>query len=113
MTKSLAATCENGVVKVDGKTVSEAVILSEGVGSSEGVLYIDKLGCFYVASNATDLKNAIEKTVTAINKIGTILTSIGAGMTGATTAPPPTLPADIIELTTTATELTTLKGQLK
>jgi hypothetical protein len=113
MTKALAATCENGVVKIGGVEIPEAVILSEGVGESSGVCYIDKGQVFYVASNATDLKTTIEKLVDVITKVGNIATAIGAGMTGPTTAPPPTLAADVIALNAVGTELNTLKGQLK
>jgi hypothetical protein len=49
----------------------------------------------------------------AITKIATIFTSIGAGMTGPTTAPPGTLVTDVVELNTMVTEINTLKGQLK
>ena len=113
MTKSLAATCENGVVKVAGKTVSGAVILSEGVGASTGVAYFDKDQIFYVASNASDLKTTIEKLIDVLTQVGSTLTSIGAGMTGPTTAPPPTLATDVAALNTIKAALNTLKGQLK
>lgn len=113
MSKILDATCEAGVVTCEGVPVPETEILSEGVGSSAGLLLMQGEKKTYVASNATDLKTAIEKTVEAINKVGSILTAIGAGMTGPTTAPPGTLAADVLELTALATELETLKGQLK
>lgn len=113
MSKILEATCEGGVVTSEGVAVPGAEILSEGVGESQGLLLMQGDKKTYMASNATDLKTTIEKVVEAINKVGTILTAIGAGMTGPTTAPPGTLATDVLELTQLATELETLKGNLK
>lgn len=113
MTKMLVGTCQAGAVKVDGDLVTEAVILSKGIGASSGALFIDGEKVFYIPNNSADLETTLTKVIAAINKIATTLTSIGAGMTGPTTAPPPTLVADVLELTTLSTELSTLKGALK
>lgn len=113
MTKALNATCLNGVVKVGTLVIDGAEIFSDGVGNSEGVLFIDNGKFYYFPSTTSDLKTTIEKLISALNKIGTTLTSIGAGMTGATTSPPPTLAADVLFLTGIATDLTTLKETLK
>lgn len=113
MSKALEATCEGGVVTCEGVPVPDVTVLSEGVGESEGLLVLEGLKKTYLASNATDLKTTIEKLVSAVDKIGLTLTAIGAGMTGPTTAPPPTLAADVAELTAITVELTTLKGALK
>lgn len=113
MSKILEATCEAGVVTSEGAAVPGASILSEGIGESQGLLLMQGDKKTYVTSSAADLKTAIEKVVEAINKIGTVLTAIGAGMTGPTTAPPGTLATDVSELVALATELETLKGNLK
>jgi len=112
MSKTLNANCAAGVVTFDGSPV-EAEILSEGVGESEGALILDKDKAFYIASNATDLKTTLEKISDALTQIGTTLTSIGAGMTGPTTTPPPTLATDVLQINLIVTELTALKGALK
>lgn len=113
MSKVLSASCSQGKVTAEGIVVTTAEILSEGVGSSEGVLILEEDKQTYVAKTSPDLKTTIEKTVAALNKVASILTAIGAGMTGPTTAPPPTLATDVTELIATATELETLKGMLK
>jgi hypothetical protein len=127
MNKILDATCEAGIVKVGPISVPDAVILSEGVGASTGILLIEEEESRYVANTTPDLKSAIESTIDALDKIAsslqtiaTTLTSIGANMTGPTTAPPPTLAADVITIATNVTAinlektaLTTLKGMLK
>lgn len=113
MSNMLNATCEGDKVTAGGFEVKEVTILSEGKGASSGFMIMDHEKFFYVTSNASDLKTTIEKLVSSLNKIGTILTAIGSGMTGPTTAPPPTLPADVAEITSLATELETLKGELK
>lgn len=126
MSKIVEATCESGVVKVMGLTISDAVIYSKGVANSTGVLIIDGAQSFYLASSALDLETTLTKLITALDKtsmafikVGTTLTAIGAGMTGPTTAPPPTLVSDVLDINakatdiaTAKTELTTLKGGL-
>jgi hypothetical protein len=112
VSKTLNASCAAGVVTVEGKPI-EAEILSEGVGSSEGAIILDKEKAFYIASNATDLKTTLEKISDALTKVGETLTAIGAGMTGPTTAPPPTLAANVTEINLIVVELTTLKDALK
>lgn len=97
----------------DGVSVDAAQILSKGQGESQGVLLIDGEKAFYLTSNATDLETTIEKLNSSLNKLVSILTAIGAGMTGPTTAPPPTLATDLAEITALVSELTTLKGNLK
>lgn len=102
-----------GQVTVNGLTVPGAKIISLGKGESSGCLLIFGDKAFYLTSNATDLESTITKLTESINKIATILTSIGAGMTGPTTAPPGTLATDVLELTMIATELNQLKEVLK
>lgn len=126
--KMLEATCdEAGIVKVGEIIVTDADILSEGKQASEGILLIEQDKAKYLTSSATDIESTIEKTVAviddltnAINQIVSILTNIGAGMTGVTTAPPPTLSTDLSQLSEKVTtlnetkdDLNTLKGALK
>jgi hypothetical protein len=128
MSKILNASCDAaGVVKVEGITVPEAVVMSAGKQSSTGLVIIDKKNVKYLTLNTTDLETLIDKTSSAlddisaaINKIALTLTSIGAGMTGPTTAPPGTLVADVLEIAgkvaeinAVKIELDTLKGALK
>lgn len=114
MSKILSATCDaNGKVSVAGKEVPDALVLSLGKQSSEGALLLDELLKIYVTSSATDIKTVIEKLSALITQISTTLTSIGAGMTGPTTAPPPTLASDVAMLTSIKVELDTLKESLK
>ncbi len=113
MTKAVAATCLNGVVKIGTLEVPEAVILSAGVGSSSGICFFDKDKIYYVTSVSSDLETTLAKVIDALTQLASTLTSIGAGMTGITTAPPPTLATDVAALNTIKAALTTLKGQLK
>ena len=112
MAKVLDATCENEVVTIEGRSV-EATILSEGVGESTGSAVLDGEKVFYIAKTSPDLKLTLEKSFEALNKISDILISIGAGMTGPTTAPPPTLAADVLEVQNLAIELQTLSEGLR
>lgn len=120
MSKILDATCSaTGVVTAEGSTVESAEVLSEGNQASSGLLLMEGNKARYLTSSATDIKETIEKLIQvlddlgpALTQIATTLTSIGAGMTGPTTAPPPTLPADVIELTSKVTSLTATKAEL-
>lgn len=114
MSKILTATCDaNSKVTADGVEVVGAIILSQGKQASQGVAVMDGDKVWYLTSNASDIKTTIEKVSSALTKIGNILTSIGAGMTGPTTAPPPTLATDVLEITTTVNELAQMKEALK
>ena len=114
MSKVLAATCNaTGIVSAEGAQVLDAIVLSAGKQSSSGILIIQKDGAWYVCSSATDIKSTIEKTADAITKIANLLTAIGAGMTGPTTAPPPTMATDIVAINAVVTQLNALKEALK
>jgi hypothetical protein len=121
MSKLIEATCQNGVVTADGVPVPAADILSEGVGSSEGVLLLDGEQAKYLAKISPDLKTTLDKLITALEKIasalsaidgvGSLITTCGAGPGSATWIPVAT--ADIAAINTAKSQLQTLKGALK
>lgn len=111
MAKILEAQCALGVVTVGGVPV-ECEILSEGQGASNGILVLDQDRAYYIASSALDLKATLTKVVSALNSITNALTSIGAAMTGPTTAPPPTLGVDLAIVSAASAELEILKELL-
>lgn len=128
MSKILDATCNPaGIVTSESVPVPAATVMSEGKQQSTGIMIMDKDKAWYLTSNATDIKTTIEKVnaalddlTAALTTISNILTAIGAGMTGPTTAPPPTLVTDVAQITTkvssisaTKALLETLKGALK
>lgn len=114
MSKILSATASaDGKVTSDGTEVVGAIILSEGKQASSGMAVMDGDKVWYLTSSATDIKTTIEKAADAITKIATLFTSIGASMTGPTTAPPPTLATDVAAINAVVTELNQLKGALK
>jgi len=114
MSKILEATCNaTGVVSAEGVQVLDAIVLSAGKQSSSGLLFIQKDGAWYLTSSATDIASTLEKTADAITKIANLLTAIGAGMTGPTTAPPPTIATDIVAINAVVTQMNALKEALK
>lgn len=117
MTKILKATAQARVVTFEGQSVA-AEILSEGVGSSEGLLIIERDKAFYIPSSALDIKStleslsgSLEQVSNALTQIATSLTSIGANMTGPTTSPPPTLAADVLLIQQASTAIMAIKTQ--
>lgn len=113
MSKVLAATCAAGVVLIDGLPCPTAEILAEGVGPSTGVVILDEDRAYYLPITSPDLSATLTQVVAALDSIGGILADIGAGMTGDTTAPPPTLAADLTALAAIKTTLDTLSGALR
>lgn len=113
MAKVLDASCQAGTVTAEGVPVQGATVLSEGVGSSTGVLVIEADKKTYIGKTSPDLKSSIETLATALGDIVSALQNIGLAMTGPTTAPPPTLAVDLAKLTSAQSQLNTLKGMLK
>lgn len=121
MSKTLAATCSGSAVKVDGVAVPSAVILSEGVGESTGVVLLDEDKAFYLAKISPDLKTAIERTIegleaakTALTETATVLPIIAApGTTAAATAAAAQITSAVGSMTSAISALNTLKGALK
>lgn len=119
MSKALEASCVAGVVTADGFPVLTAEILSDGTGASDGVLLMDEDKQFYIADTTPDLESTLEKISSHLQTIqGTLttiasaLTAIGAGMTGPTTAPPPTLPTSVASIAADVATLTALQVQV-
>jgi hypothetical protein len=112
MAKILPATCVGGVVKVGALEVPSAVILSEGVASSAGVLVVEEDAAHYLAKTSPDLKTTLEKIASALGQIATALTALDAKPLGTLPAAPSSAAA-IAQITTLQGELTTLKGALK
>lgn len=120
MSRIIATTLVAPNIVMEGTfPIPTAQVLSEGKQASSGVLLMQGEECFYITSNATDIKTTIAKISSiiedlnsALTQIATTLTSIGAGMTGPTTAPPPTLAADVLAITGKVTELTATKVEL-
>lgn len=120
MSKILAAACDAlGNVTIEGFPIPDAVVISEGKQASTGVAAVEKNQVTYIASSATDVKATIEKTVLVIDEVSdslaklvNIITALGAGMTGPTTSPPPSLTADLAEITTNVSDLATVKTAL-
>ncbi len=114
MSKILEASCVAGVVSSEGKPVAGTVILSEGVGSSEGVLILEGGERFYISKTSPDLKTTIEKVASALGQIATALGLIDAKPTGGTGSAPVPLAADaIVAIGVAQTQLTALKEMLK
>ncbi len=120
MSKAIPATCTAGLVTAQGVPVPAAEILSQGVGSSSGVLVLDEDEAFYIAKVTPDLDAALEQViaaltqaVTALNNVATTFTATFATMTGPTTAAPPTGPTGVANISTAATAITAAKTQLQ
>jgi hypothetical protein len=108
MIKVLQATCEGGVVTVEGQEITPDLILSEGVGASSGVLIIDADKSYYVAKTSPDLKSAITSLVAILDQAIVVLTTLDAGM-----VVPGGAAAGIATLTTLKTTFNTTKDNLK
>ena len=114
MSKLLDASASaDGKVTCEGVEVPEAIIISLGKQASTGLLLLDGEKAWYFPSSATDIQSTLDELSKGLEKIALILQAIGAGMTGPTTAPPPTLATDLVALNMIKAEVDTLKGALK
>ncbi len=113
MSRIFDAECLANIVKIEGKPVTPATVLSQGVKSSTGVALMQGDKIHYVTSNATDIKDLISQLTDLIQLVSDTFAAIGTGMTGPTTAPPASLPTSITQLALVKTTLTTMKDNLK
>lgn len=114
MARIFNATCNAlGIVTAEGVQVPDCVVLSEGKQASAGLMFAQGDKFYYLPSSALDIKATLTDVIAALTEISSTLTAIGAGMTGPTTAPPPTLPASVITINSKITTLTALKEALK
>jgi hypothetical protein len=111
--KLLEATCIAGVVKVGALPVLGAEILSEGVGSSSGILLLqDDDGKIYLAKTSGDLKTTLTQLSTALTHVATALTALDAKPIG-TLPPAPAVAANVAAITAAQAALSALKEVLK
>jgi len=108
MSSVLQATCEAGVVTVDGKEITPTLVLSEGVQSSQGVLIIDGDKSYYVAKTSLDLIAMIESLVEIITQVATVATTLDG-----VTVSPGTATAAITQLNLLKTQFEATKDQLR
>jgi hypothetical protein len=114
MSKALEATCEGGVVTAEGVSVDEPEIMSEGEGSSVGVLLQDQEKTWYFAKITPDLKSTLEKISSALGQIASALSSIDAKPTGGSgSAPAPAAAGNISAINTVKAEVDALKDNLR
>lgn len=115
MAEVTEASCSGGNVTLEGSYPEpDAEILSEGVGNSDGLAVISNGKIYYLTSNATDLKETIDKLINSITELTTALTAIDAKPTGGSgSSSTPVAAANVVSLTAISTELTALKEALK
>ncbi len=106
MGKIIEASCESGIVTADENSVAGAVILSEGIAPSDGVLILQDEKQFYVAKTSGDLKDLIQSVCDILTNVVTVLSSHDSGLGSTQTA-------TIALITTAKTALLTKKENLK
>lgn len=85
MSKTLRATCENGVVTAENTTIQEARVLSSGIGASQGVVILDDERADYIPDTTSDLEETIDQTIALAEAAaeGLSATSSAIGVVGA------------------------------
>lgn len=118
MAKVLNASCVGGVVSAEGVSVPNAVILSEGVGASAGVLILDGPRAYYAARTTPDLETTLENLILALDQVKSALDSAASALTTIDNKPAGTLPpspaagADIAGITSAGEEIAAASGDL-
>ncbi len=114
MSKALTANCAAGVVLVGGLPLPGATVLSEGVGPSDGVAILDGASSYYVAKISPDLKTTLDKLISVLTELTTVLPLIDAKPTGGTgSATTPVTVSSVANLTAISVQLTALKETLR
>lgn len=124
MSKILNAKCDaQGNVTFNGYAVKEAVVMSEGKQSSDGLLLLDEKLVRYLTSSASDIKLALEKVSDALAQISSGLQSLDAAsikvVSGGITVPavgsplPPAAASSISAINSIKAEIDNLAGALK
>lgn len=112
--KALAASCAQGKVTCQGVEIAPVTILSEGVGSSTGFLFIDESSAFYVAKTSPDLNTTLEKLIAALNQVVTGLNATSSStVSGIPLSGAAAIAAAATAVQIQVTALETLKGALK
>lgn len=86
MSKVLEATCDEGIVKVQGVALPDAKILSEGKGSSTGVVIIDADKQYYIADTTPNLDTTLGKLIDVLGEVKTGLEKAADGIQKVDTA---------------------------
>lgn len=114
MSEFIEASCQAGIVAIEGLYPVAADVLSEGVGPSDGLAFIKDGQVYYITSNATDLKTTIEKLVSIVTELSTALSLIDAKPTGgAGSSSTPVAAANVVNLGLIQAQLATLQETLK
>jgi hypothetical protein len=78
----LEATCENYEVKINGKIVSDAVILSEGKAASTGFLILNLDKPYYIGKVTPDLKSTIQKVDDLLDLMNDLFSALTTSFAG-------------------------------
>lgn len=108
MSRIFEATCLGNVVKIAGKPIVDASVLSEGVKASTGVALMQGDEVSYITSNATDIKDLITNVKAVVDQIQLVLTALDAVSTS-----PGSAAAAIALITALKTTLNLQKENLK
>ena len=93
-------------------------ILSEGAGSSEGILLLQGGDAYYVPSTADDLKSTLDQLSTALGQVTTALGQITAALTTldgkplGTLSPAPAVAGNVAAITSASTAITAAKTEI-
>lgn len=123
-TVPVAATLEGGKVKVGGKEIAGAFVLSEGVGDSAGVLFVYGAQSFYMAKISPDLAETLDRLIAALAQVKTALDHASSGiqslgtagfLIGASGAVPsgPVAVSDATAISSASSSINSIKGELQ
>jgi hypothetical protein len=107
MLKLLEASCVGKAVTCESVPITDATILSEGNGSSTGLMLLQQDKSYYVTSSAADLKTVIQAIIDILTQIQALT------VTCAAPGAPSTVPVNTAMFAAISTQLTTLKAALK
>lgn len=113
MTIILNATCENKIVKVEGKQVVNAEILAKGIGASTGLLVANKDKIFYIVKTFEDLEKIIDSIVALSESLQNAINLIPSSSQQPSPAIAQQIQQAISEIKTKTDEIKAIKEELK
>jgi len=114
MSKTIAATCQAGVVRVGAVALPNAVKLSSGVAASQGILIMDVERQYYASNISPDIALVIEELIELTSKLTTLVGQVNTAI--ASSVAYPNFATDALEITgpsSILSRLTLLKDNLR
>lgn len=113
MTRFIDAICTANIVTVSGVPILDAVILSEGIGPSTGILIVSEDKPYYIAKTSGDLSSTIDLITNTLTQLSATISAIIAALTIDKAAFSAGIASTVANIVTLNVQIAALKAALK